>query len=96
MAAEVERQIMNPNQSMGSRLFALLVTVFVTSSIVASERPNILRVTSEDNSPYLGCYGDPLAQTPHLDRLAEDGIRYRLRSPTPRFAPVRAPRSSPA
>jgi N-sulfoglucosamine sulfohydrolase len=77
MAAEVERQIMNPNQSMGSRLFALLVTVFVTSSIVASERPNILWITSEDNSPYLGCYGDPLAHTPNLDRLAAQGVRYR-------------------
>jgi hypothetical protein len=35
-----------------------------------ADRPNILWITSEDNSPYLGCYGDPLAQTPHLDRLA--------------------------
>ena len=44
---------------------------------VAAERPNILWITSEDNSPYLGCYGDPLAQTPHLDRLAAEGVRYR-------------------
>lgn len=41
------------------------------------ERPNILWITSEDNSPYLGCYGDPQAQTPHLDRLASQGVRYR-------------------
>jgi len=43
----------------------------------AADRPNILWITSEDNSPYLGCYGDPLAQTPNLDRLAAEGIRYR-------------------
>ena len=43
----------------------------------AADRPNILWITSEDNSPYLGCYGDPLAQTPHLDRLAAQGVRYR-------------------
>ncbi len=43
----------------------------------AADRPNILWLTSEDNSPYLGCYGDPLAQTPHLDRLAAQGLRYR-------------------
>jgi arylsulfatase A-like enzyme len=43
----------------------------------AAERPNILWITSEDNSPYLGCYGDPLAQTPNLDRLAAEGVRYR-------------------
>lgn len=44
---------------------------------VMLRRPNILWITSEDNSPYLGCYGDPLAHTPHLDRLAAQGVRYR-------------------
>lgn len=43
----------------------------------AADRPNILWITSEDNSPYLGCYGDAQAHTPHLDRLAADGVRYR-------------------
>lgn len=42
----------------------------------AADRPNILWVTSEDNSPLLGCYGDPLGRTPNLDRLAEQGVRY--------------------
>lgn len=40
------------------------------------ERPNILWITCEDISPYLGSYGYREAQTPHLDRLAENGIRY--------------------
>jgi arylsulfatase A-like enzyme len=40
------------------------------------DRPNILWITCEDISPYLGCYGCPEAQTPNLDRLAEMGIRY--------------------
>jgi len=43
----------------------------------SAPRPNVLWITSEDNSPYLGCYGDPLAQTPNLDRLAAEGVRYR-------------------
>jgi N-sulfoglucosamine sulfohydrolase len=38
--------------------------------------PNILWIVSEDNSPNLGCYGDPYAQTPHLDRLAREGVRF--------------------
>src|SRR5690606_16545141 len=42
-----------------------------------NDRPNILWITSEDNSCYLGCYGDAQAQTPHLDRLAAEGVRYR-------------------
>ena len=38
--------------------------------------PNILWLVSEDTSPDLGCYGNPLVHTPHLDRLAEQGARY--------------------
>ncbi|QDU26462.1 Choline-sulfatase [Anatilimnocola aggregata] len=68
---------MNRHQAIWSRPIALFVTMFVSGSLVAAERPNILWITSEDNSPYLGCYGDSLAQTPHLDRLAKDGVRYR-------------------
>ena len=43
----------------------------------AADRPNILWITSEDNSPYLGCYGDKLAVTPNLDKMAAEGLRYR-------------------
>jgi N-sulfoglucosamine sulfohydrolase len=39
-------------------------------------RPNILWIIGEDFSPELGCYGDPLVSTPHLDRLAAEGVRY--------------------
>lgn len=40
------------------------------------DRPNILWLVSEDNIPILGCYGEPLARTPHLDRLAQEGVLY--------------------
>ncbi len=39
-------------------------------------KPNVLFIVSEDNGPELGCYGDPYAQTPVLDRLAESGVRF--------------------
>lgn len=65
-----------PTASVMNRfLFALLL--FVLFQLTAQARPNILWITSEDNSPYLGCYGDALAQTPNLDKLAARGIRYR-------------------
>ena len=53
-----------------------------------NEKPNILWIVSEDNSPFLGCYGDRFATTPNLDRLASKGIMY-----TNAFsnAPVSAP-----
>ncbi|MGF1587491.1 MAG: sulfatase [Bacteroidales bacterium] len=39
-------------------------------------RPNILWITCEDMSARLGCYGDPIAITPNIDKLAEQGIRF--------------------
>jgi len=51
-------------------------------------KPNILWITCEDISPYLGCYGDPYAITPNLDRLAGQGILYTNAYAT---APVCAP-----
>ncbi|MEM7811993.1 MAG: sulfatase-like hydrolase/transferase [Planctomycetota bacterium] len=54
-------------------LFALCVTA---PPAAADDRPNILWITSEDNGPFLGCYGDPLAVTPNLDGLAARGTRY--------------------
>jgi N-sulfoglucosamine sulfohydrolase len=56
-------------------LFALLVAQF--PAVATQERPNILWITSEDNSSsWLGCYGNPQAVTPHLDSLASHGIRF--------------------
>lgn len=42
----------------------------------AKPRPNILWISCEDMSPQMGCYGDPLAITPNLDKLATEGVRY--------------------
>ncbi len=47
-----------------------------SGAVAADERPNILWITSEDNGQYLGCYGDPVARTPNLDRLAKNSTRY--------------------
>ena len=42
----------------------------------AGPRPNVLWILAEDFSPDLGCYGNDLVKTPHLDRLAAEGVRY--------------------
>ena len=42
------------------------------------DRPNILWLSSEDFSPHLGCYGDPNAKTPAIDRFAKEGVRFTL------------------
>lgn len=41
-----------------------------------TELPNILWLTSEDNSPFFGCYGDTFATTPNFDKLATEGFIY--------------------
>ena len=46
------------------------------SQETSNRLPNILWITSEDNSPLLGCYGDALATTPNLDKLASEGFVY--------------------
>jgi len=38
---------------------------------------NVLLIVSEDNGQELGCYGDPYAQTPNLDRLASEGALFK-------------------
>ena len=55
------------------------------------DRPNILWITCEDISPYLGCYGDSEARTPNIDKLASQGTRYTNAYAT---APVCAPSRS--
>jgi len=60
------------------------------SHIHATELPNILWLTSEDNGPHLGCYGDKYADTPNLDGLAAKGMIYtRAISNAPVCAPAR-------
>jgi arylsulfatase len=40
-------------------------------------RPNILWIMTDEQRPdTLGCYDQPWAKTPHLDRLADRGVRF--------------------
>ena len=55
---------------------AIFLTALAASAALGAERPNFLWLTCEDISPYLGCYGFEQAQTPNLDRLASQGVRY--------------------
>ena len=39
-----------------------------------AQRPNVLFLISDDLNNLLGCYGDPLAKTPNIDKLAARGV----------------------
>ncbi|MGI9243519.1 MAG: sulfatase-like hydrolase/transferase, partial [Verrucomicrobiales bacterium] len=54
----------------------LLLSLPCLALHASAVQPNILLIVSEDNGPELGCYGDPYAQTPALDGLAADGVRF--------------------
>jgi N-sulfoglucosamine sulfohydrolase len=56
-----------------------------------AERPNVLWLIAEDFGPALGCYGDKLVQSPNLDRLAREGVRFTRAYTT---APVCSPSRS--
>ena len=54
----------------------LLCTSCTKSHVGSSEKqPNVLFIITDDQSPYtLSTYGNEVLQTPHLDRMAEEGI----------------------
>src|SRR5699024_3982905 len=65
---------------MKNRLVALILYCGLFSISCESKfdqtPPNILLIVSEDNSQDLGCYGNDIVYTPHLDKLARTGIRF--------------------
>src|SRR5262245_17344072 len=54
-------------------LFACLALSTFGASV---RRPNVLFIAADDLRTNLGCYGDPVAKTPHLDRLSRQSIRF--------------------
>ncbi len=54
----------------------LFFVLFFVASLDGADRPNVLLIISDDLRPQLGCYGDPIVQTPHLDRFAKSALRF--------------------
>ena len=51
--------------------------VFIPNLLAAKRPPNLLFLIADDHAAYpLGAYGDRLAQTPNLDALAAEGVRF--------------------
>jgi N-sulfoglucosamine sulfohydrolase len=62
-------------------LFAAFSALFSASALFAGSpptpaMPNILLITADDLGLEVGCYGDKLARTPVIDKLARDGVRF--------------------
>ena len=59
------------------RFVLSLLLVAGTSVLTAADKPNMIFILSDDVAQGdLGCYGQKLIQTPNLDRMAAEGVRY--------------------
>ena len=58
-------------------LLAICFSVCVCQPTVNAAERNVLFIITDDESPTLGCYGDPIAKTPAIDAIARDGVLFR-------------------
>jgi uncharacterized sulfatase len=63
------------------RVFTPLALCLLTAAAspaapAATGRPNVLFIAVDDMSLSIGCYGHPVVQTPHIDRIAKQGVRF--------------------
>ncbi len=71
---------MNKGNHLATRsriLFSVLsIALAVSPGIGQAAKPNVLFIAVDDLRPELGCYGSPIAISPNLDALAEDGLLF--------------------
>jgi hypothetical protein len=55
-------------------ILPLLVAALVTDTV--AERPNIVWIIPDDMSANFSCYGETAIETPNVDKLAADGVKF--------------------
>ena len=70
----------------------ILLLLLIATGCFAQSKPNIIFILSDDHSQvFLGGYGHPDLKTPHLNRLASEGVRFtRAYTSAPQCVPSRA------
>jgi len=82
MASKQPKNILSINASYVFLLKILIsgIGVFCYSNLFSSELnviKNVILFVSDDHGmDALGCYGNPVVQTPHMDELARSGVRF--------------------
>lgn len=61
----------------GRSLLCLSLFLLMSARLSFAAERNIIFFITDDESPTLGCYGDAVAVTPHVDALAKDGMIFR-------------------
>lgn len=86
------------------KLSSFLIVLILTSNIFTKQLPependklekrdkvNVLWIYLEDTAPLMSCYGEDLIQTPNIDQLAENGIKFtNAFMPAPVCSPCRS------
>jgi len=75
------KALFHPKSTIARFAFAIVLFVlacwFSCSPLVAAEKPNIIFLLTDDQTALAaGCYGNTEIQTPNIDRLARDGVRF--------------------
>ena len=86
-------RVARARSSISSALICLIALQGAPLLAAQDERPNILWIYVEDQSPYFGCYGNELnaGLTPHVDGRAERGVMFeRCYVPAPVCSPCRS------
>ncbi|WP_372797123.1 arylsulfatase [Pontiella sp.] len=57
--------------------FLWMLTLAAAFTASAQQRPNVILIFADDLGPgMLGCYGQQIVKTPHIDRLADEGMKF--------------------
>lgn len=78
---------------MNKQIFSVAVFLLIlcSSALTDASPPNILFILTDDQGwPSLSCYGNEKVETPHLDRLADEGVKFTQAYVLPQCTPTRA------
>ncbi len=76
MGRQMDRRTFLRTATIGSLAAAAQARAFASGG--EGRRPNILYIMSDDHAAHaIGCYGSAINRTPHIDRIAREGVRLR-------------------
>lgn len=65
------------NRFLNAAVAVLVLLVFIATDSVAADKPNVIFILTDDLGwTDLGCQGSKYYETPHIDRLAAQGMRF--------------------
>jgi arylsulfatase A-like enzyme len=57
-----------------AKLVALIMCLLAPGAVIGADRPNIVWIVVDDMSSHFAYQGEKLVDTPHVDRLAKEGV----------------------